>query len=231
VILGHAIAIRETINNTVRVPHRYTTPWWLAGFRSSSARVECNLAVWMKPWGLSATYEIVTAAWGLTNLGSRGSKYAKSYLPYLFRSLALHTAGMVCPKTADFFSEYWQPPCLNACIYFTERGWITLKPTVYRSLHKCGTERLKKPSKIKQRLNILWATETTLLYQWFQKCARQTARDPPKKFPGDPWIRFCNGYFEVYLFFKLKEWRFVKNNRTSSLIGDMFICMTFRISS
>jgi len=24
------------------------------------------------------------------------------------------------------------------------------------------------------------------------------------QFPVDPWIRFCNGYFEVY-FFKLKE--------------------------
>jgi hypothetical protein len=179
----HAIAIRETINNTARVPHRYTTPWWLAGFQSSSARVECHLAVWMKPWRLSATYEIVTAASGVTNLGSRGSKYAKSYLPYLFRSLALHTAGMVCPKTADFFSEYWQLPCLNACIYFTEWGWITLKPTVYRSLHKCETERLKKLTKMKQRLNILWATETTLLYQWFSKCARQTLKGSAEEVP------------------------------------------------
>jgi len=21
------------------------------------------------------------------------------------------------------------------------------------------------------------------------------------QFPGDPWIHFCNGYFDVYLFF------------------------------
>ena len=37
--------------------HRCTTPWCLAGFLSSSARVECHLAVWMKTWGLGATFE------------------------------------------------------------------------------------------------------------------------------------------------------------------------------
>jgi len=25
------------------------------------------------------------------------------------------------------------------------------------------------------------------------------------QFPGDPWRHLCNGYFEVYLLFKLKE--------------------------
>ena len=50
------IAIRETTNNTVHAPHRHTTPWWLAGFLSSSARVQCHLAVWMKIWILGATF-------------------------------------------------------------------------------------------------------------------------------------------------------------------------------
>ena len=31
------------------------------------------------------------------------------------------------------------------------------------------------------------------LNQWFSKCV--------PRIPGDPWIRFYNGYFEVYLFF------------------------------
>jgi hypothetical protein len=35
------------------------------------------------------------------------------------------------------------------------------------------------------------------------------------QFPGDPWIHFCNGYFEV--------WCYVKNNRGASLRDDMFI--------
>jgi hypothetical protein len=26
-----------------------------------------------------------------------------------------------------------------------------------------------------------------------------------EEFPGGPWIHFCNSYFEVYLFSKLKE--------------------------
>jgi hypothetical protein len=42
------------------------------------------------------------------------------------------------------------------------------------------------------------------------------------QFPGEPWIHLCNGYSEVYLFFKLKEWCFVKSNRGTSVIGDMF---------
>jgi hypothetical protein len=41
------------------------------------------------------------------------------------------------------------------------------------------------------------------LVQWFPK------------FQGDPWIRIYNSYFEVQCF--------VKNNRGTSLIGDMFI--------
>lgn len=42
------------------------------------------------------------------------------------------------------------------------------------------------------------------------------------QFLGDPWIHFCNGYFAVYLSFTLKEWCFVKYNRGTSLIGDVF---------
>lgn len=51
----------------------------------------------------------------------------------------------------------------------------------------------------------------------------------PKLWSADP-LRprvcvdtFCNVYFDIYLFFKLKEQCFVKNNRGTSLIGDMFI--------
>jgi len=33
--------------------------------------------------------------------------------------------------------------------------------------------------------------------QWFPDCA--------PRIPGDPWIHFCNGYFEVYFFFRIKE--------------------------
>jgi hypothetical protein len=32
----------------------------------------------------------------------------------------------------------------------------------------------------------------------------------PEEFLGDSWIHYCNGYFEVYLFFKLKEYYIVK---------------------
>ena len=38
-----AIEIRETTNNTVRVPHEYTTPMWLEGHLSSSAVLEWHL--------------------------------------------------------------------------------------------------------------------------------------------------------------------------------------------
>ena len=44
-----------------------------------------------------------------------------------------------------------------------------------------------------------------------------------KQFPGHPLINFFNDYFEVYLFFKLKELCFVKNNRGNCLIADVFI--------
>jgi len=50
-------AIRETTKNTVRAPHPYTSPRWLAGFLSSSARVECHLAVWVETWEPGATFE------------------------------------------------------------------------------------------------------------------------------------------------------------------------------
>jgi hypothetical protein len=51
------IAVHETTNNTVRAPHQYTTPWGIVGFLSSSALVECHLAVRMKTWALGATFE------------------------------------------------------------------------------------------------------------------------------------------------------------------------------
>ena len=52
-----AIAIRDTTHNTMRSAQRFTTPWWLVEFLSSSARVECHLTVWMKTWGLSSISE------------------------------------------------------------------------------------------------------------------------------------------------------------------------------
>jgi hypothetical protein len=36
--------------------------------------------------------------------------------------------------------------------------------------------------------------------------------------PGDTWIRFCNGYYEFYIFFV-----FGNNNRGTFLIGGVFI--------
>jgi hypothetical protein len=44
-------------HNTMGAPHRYTTPWWLTGFLSSSARMECHLVVWRKTWAQGATFE------------------------------------------------------------------------------------------------------------------------------------------------------------------------------
>jgi hypothetical protein len=41
-----------------------------------------------------------------------------------------------------------------------------------------------------------------------------------EQFAGDPWLHFCNGYFEVYIFFKLNKY-FAKNNLVTSLSGDM----------
>ena len=43
------------------------------------------------------------------------------------------------------------------------------------------------------------------------------------QFPEDPWLNFSNSYLDVYLFFKIKETCFVKNNRGTSLISDAFI--------
>ena len=40
--------------------------------------------------------------------------------------------------------------------------------------------------------------------------------------PGDPWIHFCNGCFEVYWLFLIKGMTFVKNNSGTSLTGDKF---------
>ena len=41
------------------------------------------------------------------------------------------------------------------------------------------------------------------LNQWFPKCAPRTFRIRDY-FPVDPWIHFCNAYFEVYLFSNLR---------------------------
>ena len=32
----------------------------------------------------------------------------------------------------------------------------------------------------------------------------------------EQWIHFCSGYFDVYLFFKFKEYYFILNNRGTS---------------
>jgi len=50
-------------------------------------------------------------------------------------------------------------------------------------------------------------------------------------FPGDTWILFCNGCFEVYFFPSLKEMIFIKNNRETYLIDHMVFRMTVRISN
>jgi hypothetical protein len=42
-------------------------------------------------------------------------------------------------------------------------------------------------------------------WQWFPKCDPRILYDP-----GYPWIHFRNVYFEMYLYFKLKEQYFVK---------------------
>lgn len=42
-------------------------------------------------------------------------------------------------------------------------------------------------------------------WQWFPKCDRRIPYDQ-----GYPWIHFRNVYFEIYLYFKLKERYFVK---------------------
>jgi hypothetical protein len=41
------------------------------------------------------------------------------------------------------------------------------------------------------------------------------------QFPGDPWIHFCNGCFDVYLFL-IKGLMLVKNDVGTFLIGDIF---------
>jgi hypothetical protein len=47
---------------------------------------------------------------------------------------------------------------------------------------------------------------------WLQKCA-----------PGDPWIHFFNGYFEIYLFFNLRNDILFNSNLKTFLIGYMLI--------
>jgi hypothetical protein len=42
-----------------------------------------------------------------------------------------------------------------------------------------------------------------------KKCSYERATEiklfesQDQQFPGEPWIRFCNSYFEVYIFFPL----------------------------
>jgi len=52
-------------------------------------------------------------------------------------------------------------------------------------------------------------------------CRSKGIRD---QFPGDPWACFCNGYFKVHLFLKLKEYK-----RGCCLIGDVFIWYDYLI--
>jgi len=40
--------------------------------------------------------------------------------------------------------------------------------------------------------------------QWFSSVLGRSQRIRDQ-FPGDPWIHFCNCYFEVYLFLKLNH--------------------------
>ena len=65
--------------------------------------------------------------------------------------------------------------------------------------------------------------------QWFPRCARQTPRDPQQ-------FRGISGYISVMTTFKftcflIKGIMFFKSIQGTLLIGDMFICMTFRISN
>jgi len=58
--------------------------------------------------------------------------------------------------------------------------------------------------------------------QRFLKCAPRIPKDP-RPFPRDPWIHFYKGLFEVYLF--LIKRIIIKNNRGTSLIGDVFVSL------
>ena len=58
-------------------------------------------------------------------------------------------------------------------------------------------------------------------HRQFQTCASRIPRIGDQ-FPGDPWMHFCNGYFEVCLFYIIK-WIMLWWNRGTSLIGDRFI--------
>ena len=42
---------------------------------------------------------------------------------------------------------------------------------------------------------------------WFSKCARRTPSGSVN-FPGNPWIDFCNGYFEIYVFLNSSNFGF-----------------------
>ena len=54
-------------------------------------------------------------------------------------------------------------------------------------------------------------------------CGSQGIHD---EFPRETWIHLCTAYFKFYLFLKC----FVKNNRETSLIGDLFR-MTVKLSN
>jgi hypothetical protein len=58
--------------------------------------------------------------------------------------------------------------------------------------------------------------------------ASQGIRD---QFPGAPWIYFCNGYFEVNLFFLIKGIMYFKNTIAKVLKLTIYLfIMTFRNS-
>ena len=84
---------RETINNTVRAPHRYTTPWWMAALHywnaiwwdlNENSRTMRNF--WNVPDQIVTTSpEVMTADFCITNLGTpcitlyRNEKYMKCH--------------------------------------------------------------------------------------------------------------------------------------------------------
>jgi hypothetical protein len=48
---------------------------------------------------------------------------------------------------------------------------------------------------------------------------RNTPEEHRSQFPGDPWVHFCNGFFEVYIFLIKRVMFFLNNCRTSSISG------------
>ena len=67
----------------------------------------------------------------------------------------------------------------------------SVKGTGY-PLHSPVSPFTSPPTRHRVPSHFNWALSKIMtLYKWFPNC----------DFPGDPWIHFCNGYFEVCLFF------------------------------